>query len=143
MFATTQESRQGQEIRDYMATEVVKGEVGGKKHGQEEVGRLFASRSGPTDCTGLLVVMKRQSLSLFHESGCFNVRPDCHVIVLLHQQHRKQECDRRPDWLYSASCTELTCAALQLLRHNRYALSGMDLFWFCWNRELTLARRNL
>ena len=49
----------------------------------------------------------------------------------------------RPDWLYSVRCTELACAALQLLRHNRYALSGMDLFWFCWNRELTLARRNL
>ena len=64
IFATTQESRQGLEIRDYMATEVVKGEVGGKKHGQEEVGRLFASRLGPADCARLLVVMKRQSLSM-------------------------------------------------------------------------------
>eukprot|EP00208_Stichococcus_sp_RCC1054_P006723 CAMPEP_0206141786 /NCGR_PEP_ID=MMETSP1473-20131121/14100_1 /ASSEMBLY_ACC=CAM_ASM_001109 /TAXON_ID=1461547 /ORGANISM="Stichococcus sp, Strain RCC1054" /LENGTH=1124 /DNA_ID=CAMNT_0053536477 /DNA_START=231 /DNA_END=3601 /DNA_ORIENTATION=+ len=31
----------------------------------------------------------------------------------------------------------------ELLRSNRYALSNRDLFWFCWARELTLARRNL
>lgn len=64
-----------------MATEVVKGEVGGKKHGQDEVGRLFASQSGPTACARLLAVMKRQSLSLFHASGCFNLRPDCSLSL--------------------------------------------------------------
>lgn len=31
----------------------------------------------------------------------------------------------------------------ELLRSNRYAMSGTSLFWFCWQRELTLARRNI
>lgn len=144
MSGTTQDSRQGQEIRDHMATEVVKGEVGGKKHGQEEVGRLLASQR-PTDCARLLVVMKcSSSSSLFHASGCFNQRPDCRwSLPASAVQHRKLGCGHRPDWLYSVSCAEVTSTAPQLLRHNRYALSGMDLFWFCWTRELTLARRNL
>lgn len=39
--------------------------------------------------------------------------------------------------------TAVPVPAAQLLRSNRYAQGGQNLFWYCWAREITLVKRNL
>ena len=119
-----QESVFGREVESHMAGEVVKGNVGDKHQGQEEVGGRVAACS----CASVAPDMLRRTPGSRATYACHLPRSPGSGACKLH---------------LGAPLRAAPLPAAQLLRSNRYAQRGQSLFWYCWGREITLVKRNL